>query len=227
MTPARRRPLPLALIASLAVLSLSACAPLVIGGVGATAAVIAVDRRTTGDFVEDEAIEWRVRSEIKSAAGERSSVGVTSFNALVLLTGTVPDEATRAAVVAKASHTRNVRKVVDQLRIGEPVGASTIANDSLITSNVRARLLKQGAPKEYLVKVVTENSVTYLMGMVTQREADAAVEVARTTKGVAKVVTVFEYLTDEQAKKMGLQRVKTTSSAPQQSGSVPGGYPNN
>ncbi len=208
------RYLSLALVAGLLSLSLSACAPLVIGGAGATAAVIAVDRRTTGDFVEDEAIEWRVRSAIKDAAGERSSVSVTSFNALVLLTGTVPDEVTRAAVVSKTRLTRNVRKVVDQLRIGTPVSAATVANDSLITSNVRARLLERRAPKEYLVKVVTENSVTYLMGMMTRAEADAAVEVARTTKGVARVVIVFEYITDDEAQHMGVSKSDPPPSNP-------------
>lgn len=200
------RYLSLALAACASSLSLSACAPLVIGGAGATAAVMAVDRRTTGDFVEDEAIEWRVRSAIKDAAGERSSVSVTSYNALVLLTGTVPDEVTRAAVVSKARLSRNVRQVVDQLRIGTPVSAATVANDSLITSNVRARLLAGRTPNEYLIKVVTENSVTYLLGMMTRAEADAAVEVARTTKGVARVVTVFEYITDEEAQHMGVSK---------------------
>ena len=208
------RYLPLALAAGVLSLSLSACAPLVIGGAGATAAVIAVDRRTTGDFVEDEAIEWRVRSAIKEAAGERSSVSVTSFNALVLLTGTVPDEVTRAAVVSKTRLTRNVRKVVDQLRIGTPVSATTVANDSLITSNVRARLLERRAPTAYLIKVVTENSTTYMMGLMTRAEADAAVEVARTTKGVARVVTVFEYITDEESQHMGVSKSNPSPSNP-------------
>jgi osmotically-inducible protein OsmY len=170
---------------------LQACVPLVAAGAGATA-LMAQDRRTTGIYVEDENIEIKCLGRLHDIRGIH--VSATSFNRRVLLTGEVPDEATKKRVQEAIRTIPSVREVVDETQIA---GASSLAsrgNDALITSNVKARMLKDPRFSATQVKVVTEAGVVYLMGLVTHAEADAAAEVARTTSGVARVVKEFEYL---------------------------------
>jgi osmotically-inducible protein OsmY len=181
------RLLALALLAPL----LQACFPLAVTGVGA-AALMATDRRTTGIYVEDENIEWKIVAAVKEE-GTGGHVNATSFNRRVLLTGEVPTEAVRKRLEERVKALPNVREVVNELQVA---GASSVAsrgNDALITSNVKARMVNHPNFYPNHVKVVTEAGVVYLLGLVTQQEADAAVEVARTTSGVARVVKVFEY----------------------------------
>jgi osmotically-inducible protein OsmY len=170
---------------------LQACVPLVAAGAGATA-LMAQDRRTTGIYVEDENIEIKCLGRLHDIRGIH--VSATSFNRRVLLTGEVPDEATKKRVQEAIRTIPSVREVVDETQIA---GASSLAsrgNDALITSNVKARMLKDPRFSATQVKVVTEAGVVYLMGLVTHAEADAAAEVARNTSGVRRVVREFEYL---------------------------------
>jgi osmotically-inducible protein OsmY len=121
-------------------------------------------------------------------------VSATSFNERVLLTGEVPDQATKKRVQQAIRTIPSVREVIDETQIA---GASSLAsrgNDALITSNVKARMLKDPRFSAAQVKVVTEAGVVYLMGLVSHAEAEAASEVARTTSGVQRVVKEFEYL---------------------------------
>lgn len=183
----------LTLLAAMLTTALSACAPAVVGG-AAAGGVMAADRRTAGAFVEDEAIEWKARSQINEALRGKINVSVTSFNRYVLLTGEAIDEETRNRAAAIAGEIQNVRGVINELIIA---GASSFAlrsNDALITSKVKAQMLKDTRFAAQHIKVVTENSVVYLMGLVTRQEAEAAVDVARGVAGVQKVVRVFEYL---------------------------------
>jgi osmotically-inducible protein OsmY len=121
-------------------------------------------------------------------------VNVTSYNRMVLLTGEVPDAAARTEVERIAWAVQNVRGVHNELAVAGVSSLTVRSNDTLITSSVKGRLLDSHKLNPIHVKVVTENSIVYLLGLVTKEEADVATEIARTTSGVQKVVRVFEYL---------------------------------
>ena len=200
-SPLRRRTL-LTLAAVATLPALSACAPLVVGGAAATATVMAIDRRTSGAYVEDEGIEWRTRNRIRERFGDQVNVSVTSFNRVILLTGQVPNEQVREEAGQIAMNVENVSGLLNELEIGAPSSLGTRSNDALVTSNVRARFVEQRTAGQQHAKVVTENGTVFLMGIVTRAEADGITEVARTTSGVQKVVRVFEYVSDEEAARL-------------------------
>ena len=167
--------------------------PLVLLGGGAAAVSAIEDRRTSGTILDDDSIEVTVRRTLRERFGENTHVNVTSFNRSVLLTGEVPDQARRAEIEKIVQGIGNVRSVTNDLQLGVPASLAARANDSLITGRVKTRLLDANKVNPLHVKVVTENGVVYLMGIVTEQEANDAVEVARTTGSVIKVVKVFEY----------------------------------
>lgn len=182
------------LLAALALASqISACVPVVVGGAAAGGA-IAADRRTSGVYVEDENIEIKTVKKIHDTLGEAAHVNVTSFKANVLLTGEVPDAAAKTKAGDIVIATESVRSVTNELTIGPKTSISSRANDTYLTSKVKAQFVSENKFQANHVKVVTENSVVYLLGIVTQKEADDAAEIARNTSGVTKVVKVFEYL---------------------------------
>jgi osmotically-inducible protein OsmY len=185
---------PLVRLAALALVAsqLQACVPLVVAGAG-TAALMASDRRTTGVYVEDENIEWKFVARMKDDA-TGSHVNATSFNRRVLLTGETPTETTKKHIEEIARSIPSVRDVVNELQIAGASSMTARGNDGLITSNVKARMVNNPRFSPTNIKVVTEANVVYLMGLVTPAEAEAAVEVARTTSGVSRVVKVFEYI---------------------------------
>jgi osmotically-inducible protein OsmY len=175
-----------------AVPALQGCFPLAVTGVGA-AAVMVSDRRTTGTYIEDESIEWKVIGRVRERFSS-AHVTATSFNRRVLLTGEAPNEEAKQQIAESVRAIENVRDVTNELQVA---GASSIAsrgNDVLISSNVKARMVNNGKFSPLHVKVVTEAGVVYLMGLVSPEEGDAAVEIARTTSGVSRVVKVFEYV---------------------------------
>ncbi len=172
---------------------LSACVPVVVGG-AATGGLVASDRRTSGAYVEDESIEWKTNSRIKEALGAKIHLNATSYNRNVLLTGEALDEAAKARAETLARGVENVRQVTNEIRIG---GISTLTdrtNDGFLTAKVKSLFLKENRFPANQVKVVTESSAVYLLGIVTHKEAEDATEIARNTEGVSKVVKVFEYI---------------------------------
>lgn len=202
-TPApNRRRLLLGLAAGASLPLVQGCAPLLVGG-GAAGAVIAYnDRRTAGAMVEDEGIEWRTRRRLRERFGNAVNISVTSYNRVVLLTGQVPYGNMRDEAGQIAAQVENVQGIVNELQV---TGLSTLSersNDAMITSMVKARLVDDKRLAANHVKVVTDMNVVYLMGIVTQAEAEAATEVARTTRGVQKVVRVFEIISEEAARKL-------------------------
>jgi|694.fasta_scaffold13746_8 osmotically-inducible protein OsmY len=186
--------------------ALALCAPLLAGcfgtaavGVG-TGVLMLTDRRNPETFVSDEGMEIRAANRITEKYGDKVHVNVTSYNRMVLLTGEVPNEAAKADVEKLASGVPNVKSISNELAIAGPSSFGGRSNDSYITSKVKARFVDANKFSPNHVKVVTEAGVVFLLGMVTQAEANAAVEIARTTGGVQKVVRVFEIITPEQAK---------------------------
>jgi osmotically-inducible protein OsmY len=179
------------LLLALPLLLLAGCPVAIIGG--GVAAVSAIeDRRTSGTMIDDDGIESQMRRTVRERYGDNTHVSVTSFNRSVLLTGEVPDEARRAEIEKLVREVANVRGVTNDLQIGPPSSLGARANDSLITTRVKARLLDSNKVNPIHVKVVTEAGVVYLMGIVTAQEANDAVDVARTTGSVIKVVRIFE-----------------------------------
>jgi osmotically-inducible protein OsmY len=176
-----------------------ALAPLVAGcvelaAVGVGAAAISVeDRRTTGAQIEDEGIELRASNRITERFGDKVHVNVTSYNRAVLLTGEAPDARTRDEIGRIAAGVQNVRSVLNEIQIAGISSLASRSNDAFITSKIKARFFDGAKFSPVHVKVVTEAAVVYLLGVVTEKEAADAVEYARTTGGVRKVVKVFEY----------------------------------
>jgi len=173
---------------------LQGCVEMAVVGAGA-AMMAANDRRSVGAQTEDQEIELRSDSRIGERFGDKVHVNITSYNRNVLLTGEAPDAATREQIEKLVREITNVRGVVNEIQIAALTPFSSRGNDSYITSKVKARFVdNSGAFSVNHVKVVTEAGVVYLLGLVTRKEADAAVEIARTTGEVRKVVRVFEYI---------------------------------
>jgi len=158
-----------------------------------TAAYSATDRRTTGVQVDDEGIELRATNRVSERFGDKVHVNISSFNRSVLLTGEVPNAAARDEIEKLVQGVQGLRGVTNDLQVANATSVSSRAGDATITGKVKARLLDSGKLNPVHVRVITENSVVYLLGIVTEAEANAAVEIARTTGGARKVVKVFEY----------------------------------
>lgn len=195
------RPLLLAALIGVSAPVLQGCFPVVAAGAG-TAVMSALDRRTSGTQVEDEGIELRANNRLREKLGSRANVSVTSYNRNVLLTGQIADEATRAEAAAIVGEVPNVRGVSNETEIAGVSSLTQRSNDALITSKVKARILDSQRVKANHVKVVTEMSKVYLMGLLTETEAKAAKEVAASTSGVRKVVAIFEIVSPEEARRL-------------------------
>jgi osmotically-inducible protein OsmY len=174
-------------------LALQGCAPALIGAGGTAALTSALERRTTSAIYTDESMALTIGDRITGRFGNLTHVNVAPYNRVVLLTGEVPDQATRDAIEADVKDIANVRGVVNEIQIGPPSSLAARANDSLITAKVKTRFLDANKFNAVHVKVVTEAGVVYLLGIVTEQEANDAVEIARTTGGVIKVVKMFTY----------------------------------
>src|SRR5258705_12389683 len=123
-----------------------------------------------------------------------ATVNAASNNRRMLVVGQVPNEETKKQVEASMRGIENVKDVVNELEVA---GASSLASrgsDGLVTTNVRARMVNNGVFSPTHVKVITEAGTVYLMGILTQAEGEAAVNIARNTSGVSRVVKVFEYV---------------------------------
>jgi osmotically-inducible protein OsmY len=191
----------LTLVAALTA-GLSACVPIIMGGAVVGTALVATDRRTSGAQLEDEGIELRASSRLREALGDRAHVNVTSFNRRVLISGEVPTDADKLLVEQTVSRVENVRTVVNELAVLGNSSLGQRSNDALITGKIKAGLVDSKDLFANAFKVTTERGTAYLMGRVTQREADRATEVARTTSGVQKVVKVFEIISDEELRQL-------------------------
>jgi osmotically-inducible protein OsmY len=195
---ARRGLRPAVLAAALAGAVLAGCVA-VAGGALVGTAMVASDRRTMGAQVDDQTIEVRAADAISRVAGGGANATATSYNRIVLLTGQVPTEADRTALEAAVRRIDNVRAVVNDLVVGPNATSGEIADDTLTTGKVKAAFLDTKLVPAASVKVVTERGVVFLMGRVTEGEAEAAANAARSVGGVKKVVKVFEILSPAEA----------------------------
>lgn len=181
--------------------ALQGCIPVIVGGTGMAVAMVS-DRRTSGTYVEDESIEWKAVKRIEERLGDKVHVNATAFNRKLLLTGEALNEASRDEAGRVAAAVENVKEVVNELRIAPTSTLSARSNDTYISSKVKARFVDQKDFRVQQVKVITEAGTVFLMGLVTEKEGQAATEITRTTSGVQKVVRVFEYISDEEARRL-------------------------
>ena len=185
------------LAAALATTSLlGACAPLLLGGAMVGTALAVSDRRTTGAQLEDEAIELKSIGRLRDALGGRGHINVTSFNRTVLITGEVPSQTDRGAAEQTIARIDNVRATVNELAVMGNTSLTARSSDTIITSKVKATYIDAKDLQANAVKVVAERGTVYLMGRVSEREANRATEIARGVGGVGKVVKVFEILSE-------------------------------
>ena len=198
MAAARRGAL---LAAVLATQLIAGCAPLVLGG-AVVGGMVAADRRTSGAQLEDQSIELKSINRISALVGERGHVNVTSYNRMVLITGEVATEADKAAVEQAVGQLENVRSIVNELAVMAPTSLGSRSNDVVLTSKVKASLIDAKDLQANAFKVVTERGQVFLMGRVTEREANRASDVARSINGVQKVIRVFEIVTEAQLASM-------------------------
>lgn len=190
--------------------AVSACAPVVLGG-AVIGSMVALDRRTSGSQLEDEGIELRSGSRIREQLGDRVHVNVASYNRQVLLTGEVPNAQDKQQVELIVSKVDNVRAIVNELSVLGNTTFTQRSGDVLVTGRVKAGLIDAKDLYAGAFKVVTERGVTYLMGRVSQREANRATDIARSTTGVQKVVRILEIISEED-----LQRLLPASASQQQ-----------
>jgi osmotically-inducible protein OsmY len=195
----------LALTLAGSVLSLSACFPLLLGGAVTGGVLVASDRRTSGTVLEDNAIQLKASNRIDDNLGERVHVNTTSYNRQLLLTGEVPSEQDKQLVEKVVGGVENMRNVVNELAV---LGNSTFtqrSNDVFVTSLVKANLVDAKDLFANAFKVTTERGTVYLMGRVTQREANRATEVVSGTKGVQRVVRILEIISEDDLGRMAQQ----------------------
>ena len=179
---------------------MTACAPFLVAGV-AGSALVATDRRTSGTQLEDETIELRASAKVRDTFGEKVHVNVTSYNRQVLLTGEVPSDRERQAVAAIVEKVENVKSVANELSAMPNASLGSRSNDLVVTGTIKATLIDSRDLFANAFKVVTERNTVYLMGRVTQREADSATALIRNVGGVNKVVRMFEIISEEELRR--------------------------
>ena len=208
-------------------IGLAGCFPVVATGV-VTGALSVSDRRTTGAQAEDQAIEIkafnRFRERFKSG---QISLSVVSFNRIALVTGYVPDEATKAEAARLVSSIENVKNSLNEIVVGLPPSIRTYGSDTILTTRVKASMLEAKDLQAQVIKVYTESSTVFLMGIVTEREANRAADIASRVSGVRRVVRAFETISEADLSRMHLQTggnnpaAGPPKSTPPSSGSAP------
>jgi osmotically-inducible protein OsmY len=189
------RPLGAAVLALSALVALPGCAPLLVGGAMVGGVLVATDRRTSGAVVEDQSIEIKAANRVRELA-TLGHVNATSYNRVLLLTGEVPDAAERERVERALAGIENLRSIVNELAVAGNSSLTSRSNDTLLTTQVKASMVDAKDIFANAIKVVTERGIVYLMGRVTEREANRAADIARGVGGVTKVVKVFEIVTE-------------------------------
>ncbi len=152
--------------------------------------------RSPGVAIDDQVIETTVKRRIWNSdhGFDTSHLVAVSYDGILLLAGQVGSEKLKHQAEEIARDIKGVRTVHNELQVGGPLSMVARANDSWITTKVKSKLLASHDAPGRKIKVVTEDGVVYLMGMLPQEQADVAVEAARSVYGVQKIVKVFEYL---------------------------------
>ena len=176
------------------ILSLQSC--IFVAGAAAGAAAIAVvyDHRKLEKIVQDQTIGNNVIDKIKTVPDLRDShISVTCFNQIVLLTGETTTDALRQEAEDVTREVPDVKRIYNEIMVKGPSSSLTRASDTWITGKIKTQMLATKGLQSGTIKVVTENGSVYLMGIVTKRQAEIAVDIARQVSGVQRVVKIFQY----------------------------------
>lgn len=189
------------IVALLSALTLTGCLAALVAGVVVTSVDILHDRRTVGEYIDDNGIEIAARNILVSKNEIRKAAHITpvSWNGILLITGEIDDESLKPTLIQRFTDIKGVRQVVDESTITNKTALSSRANDTWITSKVKSRLILKTGLSANRVKVITTRSTVYLMGIVSEEEGGRATELAQTVRGVKRVVKVFEYQTPQRS----------------------------
>jgi osmotically-inducible protein OsmY len=203
-------------VALLTLSSLTACAPLLLGGAVGTA-FVASDRRTSGTQLEDKGIEIKAARRVRDTLGDRGHVSVNAYNRLLLLTGEVPTEADKAAVEQAVKSVDTLTGVVNELAVTLNSTLSSRSSDVILATKVKATLVDARDLFANAYSVVVERGEVHIMGLVTEREANRAAELIATIPGVKRVVKVMQIISeDELARRQPKAPVSNSTVAPAQ-----------
>ncbi len=175
--------------------ALQGCAVATVVAVTAGATMVA-DRRTFSKQIDDQSIEFRAHNELAKvkALSKNTNLHVVSMNGTVLIVGQAPNTYLRELAIKTIQDVPDIVVIHNQVRIGSTTALTTQSNDVWLTSRVKTALLANSEVNAKDIKVVTENSEVFLLGLVTPEEANIVVEVTRNISGVNKVLKAFEYL---------------------------------
>lgn len=183
--------------------TLTACVPLLIGGAAATTGLVAVDRRTVGEQVDDKSIELKISGQFRADFGDAVRSTVTAYDGVVLLTGDTISSEFKNRATDIARKVDNVKSVSNQIEVVKELASfGVVSNDIWITSKVMTTLATTKDIPSRTIVVTTDRGVVYLMGLVTQREGDLAAKAASQVSGVKRVEKLFQIVTPEEAKKL-------------------------
>ncbi|UCV07432.1 BON domain-containing protein [Dechloromonas denitrificans] len=198
---------------------LQGCVPAIIAG-GAVGVMSAHDRRSTGVQADDETTEWKAAQRVPEKFKAFSHLNFTSYNHRVLITGEVPSEEAKNIIGEQTRQVEGVKEVFNEVNIAAASALGNRSNDSYITSKLKARLVDSNQLSANHVKVVTENGVAYLMGIVNDREAKVAIAIARTTDGVRRVVSIMEVVAEADTRRIDSSSVGGARNVPAQTAPV-------
>jgi osmotically-inducible protein OsmY len=183
--------------------TLTACIPLLIGGVAATTGMVVVDRRTVGEQVDDKSIELKIGGQFRENFGDAVRATVTAYDGVVLITGDTISREFKSRATEIARKVENVKSVSNQLDVVKDLASfGVVSNDIWITSKVMTTLATTKDIPSRTIVVTTDRGVVYLMGLVTQREGDMAAAATAKVSGVKRVEKLFQIVTPEEAKRL-------------------------
>lgn len=211
----------IALSLGAATVTLTGCFPVVATSMVAGALSVS-DRRTAGAQAEDQAIELKAFNQFRDRfKSDQVSLSVTSFNRIALLTGYAPNEATRADAAKIVASIDNVRSVINEVALGPAPSLRTYGSDTILTARIKASLVDAKDLQANVIKVYTDSSTVYLMGVVTEREAKRATDIASRVSGVRRVIRAFEVISEADLSRIQLQSGGSANAAPIIQSSVP------
>jgi osmotically-inducible protein OsmY len=171
--------------------------PLILAAVALTLALTGCGNRSVGNKIDDQFIAPEVSSRVEGAHIDLSSptshIIVTSYNGVVLLAGQTPRSDLKAIAEQAARKVNNVKKVHNELQVLQPTSLLVRSNDSLLTSRIKTQMLADSSVPGSRIKVITENGVVFMLGLVSRAEATHATNLVQSVSGVQKVVKLFQY----------------------------------
>ena len=170
---------------------------LILAALAVTLTLAGGGSRSIGNKIDDQVLGPDVAASISNAHTDLSSptsrITVTAYNGVILLAGQTPRNELKDLAAQRARNVQGVKKVYNELQVQQPASLLARSNDSLLTTRIKAQMLADSSVSSSDIKVVTENGIVYLLGVVSRSEANAATNVAQGVSGVQKVVRLFEY----------------------------------